>query len=104
MTAIELFAASQAREERPFMGDLTAFDRLRVLARSRMPLVAISPADDAVDLRRHTVSITDIGLDVLMARRDAVAINGIDLWRGGVHLSGSHSPWRWDAHRETLVS
>jgi Domain of unknown function (DUF1835) len=105
MTAIELFAASQAREQRPFMGDLTAFDRLRVLARSRMPLVAISPADDAVDLRRHRVSITDTGLDVLMARRDAVAINGIDLWRGGVHLSGSQrSPWRWDAHRQTLVS
>ena len=105
MTAIELFAASQAREERPFMGDLAAFDRLRVLARSRMPLVTISPADDAVDLRRHTVSITETGLDVLMARRDAVAINGIDLWRGGVHLSGSQrSPWRWDAHRQTLVS
>jgi hypothetical protein len=104
MTAIELFAASQAREERPFMGDLTAFDRLRDLARSRTPLVTISPADDAIDLRRHTVSITDAGLDVLMARRDAVAMNGIDLWRGGVHLSGSHSAWRWDAHRQTLVS
>jgi Domain of unknown function (DUF1835) len=105
MIGIELFAASQAREERPFMGDLTAFDRLRDLARSHMPLVTIAPADGAVDLRRHTVSITETGRDVLMARRDAVVINGIDLWRGGVHLSGSErSLWRWDARRETLVS
>jgi hypothetical protein len=42
---------------------------------------------------------------VLDGRRDAIALNGIDLWRDAVHLSGSeNSPSRWDARRETLVS
>ena len=46
------------------------------------------------------------GSDALLAcRADHVRLNGIDLWRGGVHLSGSDcSPWRWDARDETLVS
>jgi hypothetical protein len=34
-----------------------------------------------------------------------VALNGIDEWRGGVHLAGAdRSPWRWSPDRKTLVS
>ena len=59
----------------------------------------------ASDLRGHTVSMTDAGRGVLAGRDDAVALNGIDEWRGGVHLVGAdRSPWRWNPERETLVS
>lgn len=99
-----LFAASQEREESPFMGDWSLFDVTRALARGRVPLVTINPEPRVVDLRGHTVAITDAGRDVLAGRKDGVTLNGIDVWRGGVHLSGWKTPWRWDAARQTLIS
>jgi Domain of unknown function (DUF1835) len=106
-----LFPKTQADEVRPFMGDLGHFDIVRALASARVPLVGIAPqslndgAVSAPDLRGHTVSITDAGRRVLAGRDDAVALNGIDEWRGGVHLVGAdRSPWRWNPERETLVS
>jgi len=92
-----LFPKTQADEARPFMGDLGHFDIVRALASARVPLVGITPP--------RTVSITDAGRRVLAGRDDAVALNGIDEWRGGVHLVGAdRSPWRWNPDRETLVS
>jgi uncharacterized protein DUF1835 len=100
-----LFMATQAGEARPFMGDWGLFDVVRDLASPRAPLVTITPPTDAVDLRGHTIALTQTGAEVLDGQRDAVAIRGIDEWRGGVHLVGAdRSPWRWDPARETLVS
>jgi hypothetical protein len=101
-----LFAATQAHEPRPFMGDLPFFDVIDRLAAARVALVTIvAHGPTGGDLRAHTVAITDAGRRVLNGERDHVALNGIDLWRGGVHLAGAdRSPWRWDAKRETLVS
>jgi hypothetical protein len=114
-SAHDLFVATQAREERPFMGDWGFLDLVHQLASARVPLVTIARREAGQgaanyserDLRAHTIAITDAGRDVLNGRRDAVALNGIDVWRGGVHLVASggddRSPWRWDARRETLV-
>ena len=114
-SAHDLFVATQAREERPFMGDGGFFDIVHQLARARVPLVTIVPRDAGQgaandserDLRAHTIALTDAGRDVLNGRRDAVALNGLDVWRGGVHLVAAggddRSPWRWDGRRETLV-
>ena len=107
-----LFCTTQAGEPRPFMGDSGFFDVIDRLASARTPLVTIAPPslndrDGGVllDLRGRSVAITDAGRDVLAGRADAVALNGIDQWRGGVHLAGrDRSPWRWDPARETLVS
>jgi len=109
----DLFVATQAREERPFMGDWSFFDILRQLAAAPVPLVTIAPPETGSDttrppqdLRPHTIAITASGRDVVAGREDAVALNGLDVWRGGVHLvasRGGRSPWRWDAGRETLV-
>ncbi len=102
-TAGALFGASQETETRPFLGDLTFFDTLRRLSSGRVPLVMIDGGGD--DLRARRITITAAGRDVVARRADHVALNGIDLWRGGVHLTGSdRSPWRWDAGTETLVS
>jgi hypothetical protein len=105
VTAGALFGVTQADEPRPFMGDLQFFDMLERLASGRVPLVAVAAEPDEAVFRARLVSITDAGRDVLAGRADHVGLNGIDLWRGGVHLAGSdRSPWRWDAQSETLVS
>jgi hypothetical protein len=105
MTCGALFAAAQSREDRPFLGDTIFFDTLRALGAARVPLVSLSSSAAELDLRSHLVAITDAGRAVASGRSDHVALNGIDLWRGGVHLAGTDvSPWRWDASGETLVS
>ena len=105
MTFGALFAAAQAREDRPFLGDTTFFHTLRALESARVPLVSLSSSAEELDLRSHLVAVTDAGREVAAGRSDRVALNGIDLWRGGVRLAGTDSsPWRWDAGGETLVS
>ena len=100
-----LFAAAQSREARPFLGDTIFFEILRTLASARVSLVSLSSSAQEVDLQSCLVAITDAGRAVAAGRSDHVALNGIDLWRGGVHLAGADSsPWRWDAGGETLVS
>jgi len=105
LAAGALFATTQAEEPRPFMGDTTFFDTLRAMAAARTPLVEIDAPSDRLDIRRDRVAITAAGQDVVEGRRDRVVLNGISMWRGGVHLEGRDtSPFRWDARRETLVS
>ena len=100
-----LFVTTQTHEPRPFLGDTTFFGIVRGLASARVPLVAISSGPEALDLRSQVIAITDAGREVLAGRSDHIALNGIDRWRGGVHLAGRDgSPWRWDARGETLVS
>jgi len=100
-----LFAATQALEPSPFIGDTGFYDVLRALATARVPLVTLDDAAKSVDLRRGGIAMTEAGREVLAGRSDHVALNGIDVWRGGVHLVGvDRSPWRWDARLERLVS
>jgi hypothetical protein len=91
----ELFKRSQAREARFFLGDGTFFAMLHRLAAARVPLVSLDG---------DRVSLTDAGQRVARHEDDAVRLNGIDEWRGGVHLAGSEAAWRWDPARETLIS
>jgi hypothetical protein len=99
-----LFFRTQKHEPRPFMGDSTFFSIVTALADARVPLLAISGPPDRADLRAHTVAILDAGREVLAGRQDRVRLNGIDMWRGGVHLEDGGRVWRWDGSRETLVS
>jgi hypothetical protein len=77
-----LFVASQQLEEHPFMGDWSLFNVLRSLAGAPVPLVTIRPDPTPVDLRGHTVEATEAGQRVRAGRQDAIALNGIDEWRG----------------------
>jgi hypothetical protein len=101
----ELFEVAQALESRPFMGDWSFYATLRGLAAAAVPLVTLEAGSDDRDLRPRLVALTGAGREVLAGGRDHIALNGIDMWRGGVHLEGTGpSLWRWDARRETLVS
>ncbi|HEY7289404.1 MAG TPA: DUF1835 domain-containing protein [Vicinamibacterales bacterium] len=114
LTAAELFARTQRREESPFMGDTVFFALVQRLAGGRSPLVEVQASANGNGHRQpsqHSLVETDVvrltaaGRDVLERRADAIGLNGIDEWRGGVHLAGQDGThWRWDRTRRTLVS
>jgi Domain of unknown function (DUF1835) len=107
-TVAELFKATYSFEERPFMGDSTYFAYIRDLAGGERPLIQLGAEraeashDDLDALRDLTVYVTTTGQDVLEGRNDRIRLNGIDLWRGGVHLTRD-SAWRWDTERARLT-
>jgi hypothetical protein len=93
------FVRAAAREARPFLGDTWAYDRIARLAAAPTPLL-----DTAAPVEHHTpVRITEPGREVLAGRSDHAGLNGIDRWIGGVHLTGTDPPWRWDEGTETVV-
>jgi hypothetical protein len=83
---LDAFLATAAREERPFLGDTVFLAILARLARGPAPLVRLA---GEAGLTRH-------GEAVLAGDADAVALNGIDRWVGGVHLHTGGRIWRWD--------
>jgi hypothetical protein len=104
LTGRELFPRSQAAEASAFLGDLPLFDMLLDLSRASVPLVALDGASTTESVLNVPVALTDAGHAVLAGDADAVHLNGIDRWRGGVHLAGHEVPWRWDPSLKTLVS
>ena len=89
------------------MGDTTFWARVRDLGEAATPLVSIDvePRDD-LSLPAGTLTITEAGREVLAGRADAVRLNGVDRWLGGVHLSapvGGDVEWRYDPPSRRLV-
>ncbi|MER7503449.1 hypothetical protein AB0L05_20535 [Nonomuraea pusilla] len=96
------FARAGARETRPYMGDVTCFDRMYRMARGPHPLLRLDPPGGPV--RRTTrVRLTATGARVLAGEAGQVTLNGVDRWIGGVHLRGHRVPWRWDDGVEAVV-
>jgi hypothetical protein len=83
----DAFAAAADREQRIFLGDVVFWSYIERMRDCKTPLVAGT---------RQRLAITPAGQDVLAGRADAIALNGIDRWLGGVHLSGKEAS---DAHR-----
>jgi hypothetical protein len=48
--------------------------------------------------------LTNVGRRVLAGKDDAVALNGIDRWIGGVHLHGKSVRWRWDGKARSVIA
>ena len=94
---VTLFRAVQGREDRFFLGDVSFWRIVREMADARAPLLHLTttPHGDR-GIPDGEVRLTDAGRDVLGGRADAVHLNGIDRWLGGVHLRGEESDWRWD--------
>jgi hypothetical protein len=87
-------------EEAVWMGDASWLAHVERLASGPQPLLVLG--DAAEPMQRHA-RISDAGHEVLWGRADAVWLNGMDRWIGGVHLSGREIPWRWDAEEECIV-
>ncbi len=83
------------REDAIFLGDTVFAWYLERMSRVPVPLVTfddgtlIGPpasADDQASHWQRKVRITDAGRAVIAGEENAVALNGIDRWLGGVHL------------------
>jgi Domain of unknown function (DUF1835) len=98
----EAFRATQAMEERVYMGDASFGRILRELAAPPRPLLRFEPASGG-PARGQRISLTATGREVLEGRDDWVHIRGIDRWLGGVHLQGVEAAWRWEPETGRLV-
>jgi hypothetical protein len=95
----KIFQADQAREERIFMGDLAFYQHVRRLTEGRQPLLEV--AQEQPPFGASTVAVTPDGAAVLKGALDAVRLNGIDRWLGGVHLCDGQL-WRWNGTTQAL--
>lgn len=76
-------------EPAPFLGDVMFFHDMAGL------IDATEPALTETEDWRDEFDLTDFGRRLLAGDADWVSANGIDLWRGGVHLTGKGPVWRW---------
>jgi hypothetical protein len=99
---IQLFRRVQERDDVFFIGDVSLWHAIRMLAAGSRPLLALSPpAGGPAPFGR--VELTPSAREVLAGRADRVRESGIDRWWGGVHLSGHAIPWRWDRQARRVV-
>lgn len=95
-----LFLSLPACEGEHTMGmtDLSFLRILQELAHGLVPLITGMPesAPDALFGEDAALSLTPEGLQVLEGALDHVALNGIDAWRGGLHLH-DETVYRWRA-------
>jgi hypothetical protein len=65
-------------------------------------VLAPTSGADARLFWERTVTLTPFGHDVVRARADSVAENGIDRWIGGVRLTNA-AHWRWDERTQQPI-
>lgn len=82
----EIFRWVQRAEAADWLGDTMFWPVLDDLAHARMPLIRLVEGG---------WTLTPAGASVLSGKLDATQFNGMDRWRGGVHLQG-RGDWRWD--------
>ncbi|ASQ46064.1 DUF1835 domain-containing protein [Legionella clemsonensis] len=112
-TIVELFRQLPFREEEYFlgMGDITFKQLIIQLAEAENPLIKIKQIKGNDDAE---LELTALGDQVAQGDADWIAINGIDCWRGGVHLTLDNiwryslatneicGPFNFDAGRDKL--
>jgi hypothetical protein len=103
----EIFVFDQAQEECVFMGDWTLWSYVKSLCEGKVPLLQVEgdtlfilPQNEPEpDFLAQKLCLTAAGQAVLAGEADAVHLNGIDRWLGGVHLQGKEAAWRWNGFR-----
>ncbi|MDP2322319.1 MAG: RNA polymerase subunit sigma, partial [Acidobacteriota bacterium] len=94
-----------------FMGDSAWWWHVRPLFEAPRPLLEVGgdrpetwgdPAWWHDEPSAPALLLTADGRRVLAGTADQVALNGIDRWLGGVHVTPD-TLWRWDDARGTLV-
>ncbi len=110
---LEIFRATQEKEESPFLGDSPFWLYLSHLCTGKKPFLTRAddgtfsfPTTDSHDpaFREQVLVLTEEGRNALVGQADWIKINrGIDRWLRGVHLQGPDAAWRWDLQRATLV-
>ena len=105
-------AANHAVESAVFMGDSTWWCHIRPLVVAPRPLLEIhgqkpSTWQDSAwwhdDAAAPRLALTEDGNQVIQGRADHIALNGIDRWLGGAHVT-TKSLWRWDESNGSLIA
>ena len=108
-----IFQASQAQEERPFLGDSPFWTYLQTLSSGPDALLRRTDGGDfvlpeaaapAAAFHTQALVLTAPGQAVRAGQQDWIAAHGIDRWVGGVHLQGHAVGWRWDAAQGRLAA
>ena len=110
---LEIFRATQEKEESPFLGDTPFWFYLSNLCSGKKPFLIRAaggtfslPTSDPHDptFNEQVLILTYEGRNALAGHADWITINrGIDRWLGGVHLQGQDAAWRWDTQQATLI-
>jgi hypothetical protein len=78
-------------------GDTEILRNIHSLAARRLPLINLTEGSEG----KSSFTITEQG-ELTLAGADDIAVNGIDTWLGGAHLT-SDRLWRWDADKALIV-
>ncbi len=100
---VKLFRAVHDADDVFFIGDVSLWHRIRVMAAGTHPLLACDPPPANGPAPFGQLALTAAGRDVLDGRADRIRLAGIDRWWGGVHLHGPEVPWRWDRRAGRVV-
>lgn len=94
----DLFVAAHvAAEPAIFMGDTVFFWAVGRLALGEAPLACIGGDPPGATL-------TEAGRAVLAGEANAATLRGLDVWRGGVHLTAQVPGFRWSRRDGRLVT
>jgi len=98
---IDLFPRFSNAEPVYGFGDAQLWLSLRMLSRAHHPLLTVVNAKAEEQLAPNggyqaELKLTEAGRAVLKCEADFVTLNSIDLWLGGVHLTGDSNVWRWN--------
>jgi hypothetical protein len=109
MDPVSLFSEHSKMEEAKYLGDASFWSYIKELEQCRKPLVSCSPdkfhgPDSGTQFRDQRLDLTDTGRAVASGEQDAILMNGIHQWIGGVRLTPclDRIP-RWDSASRTLV-
>jgi Domain of unknown function (DUF1835) len=78
------------------VGDFYLFRRLERLANPAQPAPLMTLEGMWPESRTAMVHLTDAGRDVLAGRANAVHLNGLDDWVGGIHLDAAAGHIWWE--------
>jgi len=89
-------------------GDVLLFDMLRALVEAPYPLLEYAEPFEGnfenYQFNGSVLKLSESGCRVLAGKADAVALNGVDRWIGGVRLKGRRVRWRWDQNAKGIVA
>lgn len=94
ISIVDAFRGNAGRERWFFIGDSSFWTVVVRLATSTPALLDVEIIEASNQALPHgTITITDIGRDVMNGCADSIALCGIERWLGGVHLTASQ-PFR----------
>jgi hypothetical protein len=86
-----------------YIADDSLRNVVRRLTSGAVPLLKVSNEGTAgKPAMKSTLELTDRGRAVLAGEQDRIALSGIDVWLGGVHLTHAGALWRWDPDARRL--